>query len=78
MGACASGGYYVAMAADEVHRPSDHGHRLDRRDLLGPQRSPGLMEKLGVEDQTITSGAFKDAGSPLRPMRPRSARSSSR
>ena len=28
------------------------------------------MEKLGVADQTITSGAFKDAGSPLRPMRP--------
>ncbi len=27
------------------------------------------MEKVGVADQTLTSGAFKDAGSPLRPMR---------
>jgi protease-4 len=26
----------------------------------------GLMEKLGVEDQTITGGEFKDVGSPFR------------
>jgi protease IV len=30
----------------------------------------GLMEKFGVENQTITSGSFKDAGSMLRRMRP--------
>jgi protease-4 len=30
----------------------------------------GLMEKLGVKNQTITSGAFKDSGSMLRRMRP--------
>jgi protease-4 len=30
----------------------------------------GLMEKLGVEDQTLKSGALKDAGSPLRRMNP--------
>jgi protease-4 len=30
----------------------------------------GLMEKIGIEDQTLTTGAYKDAGSPLRPMRP--------
>jgi protease-4 len=30
----------------------------------------GLMEKVGVDDQTLTTGAFKDAGSPFRPMRP--------
>ena len=30
----------------------------------------GLMERFGIEDQTFTSGAFKDSGSPLRPMRP--------
>jgi protease-4 len=28
------------------------------------------MERFGVADQTITTGPFKDAGSPLRPMRP--------
>jgi len=26
----------------------------------------GLMEKVGIEDQTITAGEFKDAGSPFR------------
>jgi protease-4 len=29
----------------------------------------GLLEKLGVANQTLTAGDFKDAGSPLRPMR---------
>jgi protease-4 len=29
----------------------------------------GLMAKLGIENQTIQSGAFKDTGSPLRSMR---------
>ena len=67
MGVCASGGYYVAMAADRVLRAPDHGHRLDRRDLLRPlPRGPD--GELGVEDQTLKSGAFKDAGSPLRRM----------
>ena len=28
----------------------------------------GLMEKLGIENQTLTAGAHKDAGSPLRSM----------
>jgi protease-4 len=28
----------------------------------------GLMEKLGIEDQTITGGEFKDIGSPFRPL----------
>ena len=30
----------------------------------------GLMDKLGIEDQTITAGDQKDAGSPLRRLRP--------
>jgi protease-4 len=30
----------------------------------------GLMEKLGVADQTITTGPYKDVGSPLRRMTP--------
>jgi protease-4 len=29
----------------------------------------GLMERFGVADQSLTSGAFKDSGSSLRPMR---------
>jgi protease-4 len=30
----------------------------------------GLLEKLGIQDQTLTAGAHKDAGSPLRRMTP--------
>ena len=67
MGVCASGGYYVAMAADRVL-----AHPTTVTGSIGVIFSglslAGLMEKLGVEDQTLTSGAFKDAGTPLRRM----------
>ncbi len=67
MGVRASGGYYVAMAADRVL-----AHPTTVTGSIGVIFSgfnvSGLMEKLGVEDQTLTSGAFKDAGSPLRRM----------
>jgi protease-4 len=69
MGTAASGGYYVALAADEIH-----AERTTVTGSIGVIFSgfnlAGLMEKLGVENQTITSGAFKDAGSMLRRMRP--------
>ncbi len=67
MGVCASGGYYVAMAADRVL-----AHPTTVTGSIGVIFSglslAGLMEKLGVEDQTLTSGPFKDAGSSLRRM----------
>ncbi len=69
MGTAASGGYYVALAADEI--------RAERTSVTGSigvifsgVNLNGLMEKLGIENQTITSGKFKDAGSVLRRMRP--------
>ena len=69
MGIAASGGYYVALAADEIH-----AQRTTVTGSIGVIFSgfnvAGLMEKLGVENQTITSGAFKDSGSLLRRMRP--------
>lgn len=67
-GLATSGGYYVAMAADEViaHPTSVTGSIGVV--MLGINVS-GLMERFGVEDQTLTSGRFKDTGSPLRPMR---------
>jgi len=37
--------------------------------ILSGVNLSGLMEKIGVADQTLTTGEFKDAGSPLRPMR---------
>ncbi len=69
MGVAASGGYYVAMAADEVRAyPSAVTGSIGV--IMGGVNLTGLLEKVGVEDQTLTTGPFKDAGSPLRPMRP--------
>ncbi|MBB84103.1 MAG: signal peptide peptidase SppA [Deltaproteobacteria bacterium] len=63
----ASGGYYIAMAADEVQ-----AHPTTVVGSIGviftSLNFAGLMEKLGVEDQTITGGEFKDIGSPFRPL----------
>jgi protease-4 len=67
MGTAASGGYYVAQAADEII-----AHPTTITGSIGViyfgLNVAGLMEKLGIEDQTLTTGAFKDAGSPLRRM----------
>jgi len=61
----ASGGYYIAMAADTIQ-----AHPTTVTGSIGviftSVNFVGLMEKLGVEDQTITGGEFKDAGSPFR------------
>ena len=61
----ASGGYYVAMAADTVQ-----AHPTTVTGSIGviftSVNFVGLMEKLGIEDQTITGGEFKDVGSPFR------------
>jgi protease-4 len=69
MGTAASGGYYVAMAADEIRAyPTSVTGSIGV--IAFGLNFVGLMEKLGVESQTFTSGDFKDAGSPLRRMRP--------
>jgi protease-4 len=68
-GIAASGGYYVAMASDEVI-----AHPTAITGSIGVIMSginlSGLMERFGIEDQSFTSGRFKDSGSPLREMRP--------
>jgi protease-4 len=65
LGTAASGGYYIAMAADEVQ-----AHPTTVTGSIGVIFSSvniaGLMDKLGIEDQTIKGGVYKDAGSPLR------------
>ena len=69
MGAGTSGAYYVAMAADEVRAyPTTVTGSIGV--IIAGINVSGLMERFGVADQTITTGPFKDAGSPLRPMRP--------
>ncbi len=68
-GIAASGGYYVAMTADTiVAQPSTVTGSIGV--VMINLNLAGLLEKIGVRDQTLTSGPFKDAGSMLREMRP--------
>ncbi len=67
MGVAASGGYYVAMAADRVQAyPSTITGSIGV--IAMGFNVTGLMQKVGVDYQTFTTGPFKDAGSPFRPM----------
>lgn len=69
VGAGTSGAYYVAMAADEVRAyPSTITGSIGV--IIAGINISGLMERFGVANQTLTTGSYKDAGSPLRPMRP--------
>lgn len=68
-GVAASGGYYVAMAADPViAQPTTITGSIGV--IIIGVNAAGLMDKLGLKDQTITSGAHKDILSPLRTERP--------
>ena len=68
-GLATSGAYYVAMAADEViAHPTTVTGSIGV--IFAGINVSGLMEKLGIENQTLTGGELKDAGSPLRRMRP--------
>lgn len=64
-----SGGYMTVLAADHiVALPSSVVGNVG---VLIPSVSVGgLMDKLGIDEQTITSGDMKDAGSPLHDMTP--------
>jgi len=69
MGMATSGGYYVAMSADTiVAHPTTVTGSIGV--IFAGVNLSGLMAKYGVADQTITSGPYKDTGTPLRPMRP--------
>lgn len=69
MNLATSGAYYIAAASDEIVANQTTVTGSIGVVFLGLNLS-GLMEKLGVEDQTFTSGPFKDTGSMLRPMSP--------
>jgi protease IV len=66
---CASGGYYIAAAADRIY--------VDKASIIGSigvlmdgWGFTGTMEKLGVERRLLTAGenkAFMDPFSPLNP-----------
>lgn len=69
MGMATSGGYYVALAADRIQaQPTTVTGSIGV--IFTSINVAGLMEKIGVEDQTITSGEFKDTASLLRRMTP--------
>ncbi|MBI3994824.1 MAG: signal peptide peptidase SppA [Nitrospirae bacterium] len=65
----ASGGYYVAAAADRIM-----AHPTTVTGSIGvimlSVNVEGLLEKIGVTGTSIKSGDKKDMGSPLRPMTP--------
>ncbi|HVY61694.1 MAG TPA: signal peptide peptidase SppA [Planctomycetota bacterium] len=65
MDTCASGGYYVSMAADRiVAHPTCITGSIGVITML--PNVAGLADKLGVEVVTIKSGSHKDMGSPFR------------
>lgn len=69
MDLAASGGYYIALAADTIV-----AHPTTITGSIGTVMlsfdAEGLMQKLGVGTRTIKSGELKDMGSPFRPLKP--------
>lgn len=67
MDVAASGGYYVAVASDKIV-----AHPTTVTGSIGVIsyniNASGLMDKIGISDQTIKSGDKKDIGTPLRHM----------
>lgn len=66
---CASGAYYIAVAADEIY--------ADKASIVGSIGVlmdgfgfTGLMDKLGVERRLLTAGANKGIGDPFSPLPP--------
>ena len=64
---CASGAYYIAVAADEIYtdKASIVGSIGVLMDSFG---FTGLMDKLGVERRLMTAGENKAIGDPFTPM----------
>lgn len=67
MDVAASGGYYLAMAADSIWvHPSTVTGSIGV--IMLTVNARGLLEKVGLEANAITSGPRKDMGSPFRVM----------
>lgn len=65
----ASGGYYIAAAADTVFaHPSTVTGSIGV--IMLTVNARGLLEKVGLEATAVTSGPRKDMGSPFRAMTP--------
>lgn len=64
-----SGGYYISANADKIYA-STETTTGSIGVIMSNLNYADLLEKLGVKDQTIKSGAFKDMGSSVRPNTP--------
>lgn len=65
----ASGGYYVALAADSIFAlPGSLTGSIGV--IMEVPDASELMDKVGVQMQVVKSAEFKDAGSPFRPISP--------
>lgn len=63
----ASGAYYIASSADEIWvNPSSLVGSIGV--IMGNYNTQGLMDKLGIKDNTMTAGEYKDILSMSRPM----------
>jgi protease-4 len=65
----ASGGYYVASAANQIVADPGTVTGSIGAILSVPYYAP-LAEKIGVSEETVKSGRFKDTGHPLRRLAP--------
>ena len=64
---CASGGYYIAVTGDKVYAsPSTITGSIGV--IMEQTVVEDLMKKIGIEANTIKSGALKDTGTPFRKM----------
>lgn len=65
----ASGGYYIAAPATLIYaNPGTITASIGV--LIKFSNIEGLLDKVGIKSSTIKTGAFKDAGSPDRPLSP--------
>jgi protease-4 len=65
----ASGGYYVALSADEIIvQPTSVVGSIGV--IFNTFEFSGSLSKLGIRTDAITSGRYKDMGSPFKPLPP--------
>lgn len=69
-GLCASGGMYVALAADKIYASGIS--LIGSVGVIAPtfMNVTKLLEKIGVDTLTLSAGKDKDAMNPLRPWKP--------
>jgi protease IV len=66
---CASGGYYIATAGEKLYaNPSTITGSIGV--IMEQVVVEDLLKRIGVQPNTLKSGAMKDVGSPFRKMKP--------